>query len=309
MKGKSLFLVIVFSIFCLASFGQVEKSLKRKVAIGRFSNETQYAKSVFYDKDNDPMGKQASDILSAKLASSGKFLLIERQDYDKIVAELEKNGGMSQQIGADYIIIGSITEFGRKTIGTQKVFSNSKKQIVEAGVNLRLVDVSTGMVIYSEEAKGEAETENKKVMGLGKSADYDATLSDKAISAAITKLVENVINKCMDKPWKAYILSVEDGVYFVSGGVRKDFSSLKGQVEKLEFETGDEFAVMQKGKQVKNPQTGLMIELPGKVVGKIRIEQTLGDTPQDEVAMASLVEGTIDANALDKYYVTELKKD
>lgn len=52
-----------------------------------------------------------------------------------------------------------------------------------------------------------------------------------------------------------------------------------------------------------------MIELPGKVVGKIRIEQTLGDTPQDEVAMASLVEGTIDANALDKYYVTELKKD
>ena len=297
MKGKSLFLVIDFSIFCLASFGQVEKSLKRKVAIGRFSIETQYAKSVFYDKDNDPMGKQASDILSAKLASSGKFLLIERQDYDKIVAELEKNGGMSQQIGADYIIIGSITEFGRKTIGTQKVFSNSKKQIVEAGVNLRLVDVSTGMVIYSEEAKGEAETENKKVMGLGKSADYDATLSDKAISAAITKLVENVINKCMDKPWKAYILSVEDGVYFVSGGASQG------------IETGDEFAVMQKGKQVKNPQTGLMIELPGKVVGKIRIEQTLGDTPQDEVAMASLVEGTIDANALDKYYVTELKKD
>ena len=119
----------------------------------------------------------------------------------------------------------------------------------------------------------------------------------KAISAAITKLVENVINKCMDKPWKAYILSVEDGVYFVSGGASQG------------IETGDEFAVMQKGKQVKNPQTGLMIELPGKVVGKIRIEQTLGDTPQDEVAMASLVEGTIDANALDKYYVTELKKD
>ena len=101
----------------------------------------------------------------------------------------------------------------------------------------------------------------------------------------------------MDKPWKAYILSVEDGVYFVSGGASQW------------IETGDEFAVMQKSKQVKNPQTGLMIELPGKVVGKIRIEQTLGDTPQDEVAMASLVEGTIDANALDKYYVTELKKD
>ena len=33
--------------------------LKRKVAIGRFTNETQYAKGIFYDKENDPMGKQA----------------------------------------------------------------------------------------------------------------------------------------------------------------------------------------------------------------------------------------------------------
>ena len=31
--------------------------IKRKVAIGRFSNETQYAKGIFYDKENDPMGK------------------------------------------------------------------------------------------------------------------------------------------------------------------------------------------------------------------------------------------------------------
>ncbi len=31
--------------------------LKRKVAIGRFSNETQYAKGIFYDKENDPMGE------------------------------------------------------------------------------------------------------------------------------------------------------------------------------------------------------------------------------------------------------------
>ena len=42
------------------------KTIKRKVAIGRFSNETTYGKGLFYDKKNDPMGKQALDILSAK---------------------------------------------------------------------------------------------------------------------------------------------------------------------------------------------------------------------------------------------------
>lgn len=167
--------------------------------------------------------------------------------------------------------------------------------MVEAGVNLRLVDVSTGLVIYSGEAQGEAETEDRRVMGLGKTADYDATLADKAITAAITKLVENVINKCMDNPWKAYILSVEDGSYIISGGATQG------------IQAGDVFAVIQKGKKVKNPQTGIMIELPGKPVGKIKIDQVLGSTPQDEVSLAEMTEGSIDTTALDKYYITELK--
>ena len=274
-------------------YSQQNKVLKRKVAIGRFSNETQYAKSIFYDKDNDPMGKQASDILSSRLAASDNFLLIERQDFDKVVAELNTGGGVSQKIGADYLIIGSITEFGRKTVGTQKVFSNSKEQIVEAAVTIRIVDVSTGLTIYGGEARGEATAENKKVMGLGKTADFDATLSDKAISAAITKLVENIMNKCLDKPWKAYLLSVEDDTYIISGGATQGIKA------------GDEFSVVRKGKSVKNPQTGLLIELPGKVVATLKITQTLGDTPQDEVSIASVIDGNIDVNLIDKYYITE----
>ncbi len=273
---------------------QSAKTLKRKVAIGRFSNETQYSKSVFYDKENDPMGKQASDILAAKLAASDKFLLIERQDFDKIVAELNTGGGVSQKIGADYLIIGSITEYGRKTIGTQKMFNSSKKQVVEAGVNLRLVDVSTGLVIYSGEAKGEAETVDKRTLGLGTTADFDATLSDKAITAAISKLVEHVINKCMDKEWKAYLLSVEEGSYIISGGKSQG------------VEEGDVFAIMQKGRKVKNPQTGILVELPGKMVAKIRIDQLFGSTQEEEIAFGTLLEGTIDEKKLENYYITEL---
>ena len=119
--------------------------LKRKVAISSFSNETQYAKGVFYDKENDPIAKQALDILSTKLASSGKFLLLERQDVDKIEKEMklsDKNG--LSLVGADYLIIGSVTEYGRKNIGDVNAFSRTKTQTVHAGVSIRLVDISTG---------------------------------------------------------------------------------------------------------------------------------------------------------------------
>ncbi len=35
--------------------------LKRKVAIGRFTNETRYGQSFFVDKNSDKIGKQAMD--------------------------------------------------------------------------------------------------------------------------------------------------------------------------------------------------------------------------------------------------------
>jgi len=276
---------------------QEEQVLKRKVAIARFSNETEYAKGVFYDKANDPVGKQAVDILSTKLASTNKFILLERQDMDKILEEMKIAGNEGfQKVGADYIIIGSITEFGRKNVGDVNAFSRTKTQTVQAGVSIRLVDVSTGQIIYSEEAKGEAETMNKTVMGFGERTDYDATLSDKAISAAISKLVENIINNCMDRPWKSYFLSYDENGIIISGG--------KSQGLKV----GDVYDVVEKGKSVKNPQTGMMMELPGKSVGKIKIDFTGGDNPQSEFSTVSFTDGGIDKQTLSNYYIKEFSK-
>ena len=287
---KKLLSVLLALMVALPMAAQGERTIKRKVAIGRFSNETQYAKGLFYDKENDPMRKQALDILSSKLAASGKFILLEREDLDILVSEAGE--GMNK-IGADYIILGSITEFGRKTEGEQRVFSSTKTQTVEAAVSIRLVEASTGLIIYSDEAKGYAETSSKQTMGIGGTAGYDATLSDKAISAALSQLVENIINKCMDKPWKSYILSVEDGTYIISGGASQ------GLV------TGDKFNVYKKGKVVKNPQTGMDVELPGTKIGEITILSSFGDTPETELSFCSYEGEILDVENLMNYYIMD----
>lgn len=289
-KLKLILTALMAALVLLPAYAQDEKTIKRKVAIGRFSNETQYGKGLFYDKENDPLRKQAMDILSSKLAASGKFILLERDDLDIIVAEA---GNAMNKINADYIILGSITEYGRKTEGEQKVFSSSKTQTVEAGVSIRLVDVSTGMIIYSDEAKGFAETTAKKTLGVGGTAGFDATLSDKAISAALSQLVENIINKCMDKPWKSYFLSIEDGTYIISGGTSQGLSS------------GDKFTVYKKGKVVRNPQTGIDIELPGTKTGTVTVIQSLGDTPETEISMCSYEGETIEIDQIANYYISD----
>ncbi len=270
-----------------------EKGLKRKVAIARFSNETKYGQGFLTDSNNDRIGKQAMDILSTRLASTEKFILLERADLDKIDAELKIGGLASLNIPADYLIVGSVSEFGRKNVSKVGVFSRVKKQMAFATVNVRLVDVNTGQIIYSEEGSGEAFSEAGTVMGVGSKAGHDSSLNDQAISAAISKLVNNLIENLLDKPWRAYILSYEDGSYIISGGASQGIS------------TGDQFTVFKKGKAVKNPQTNMLIELPGKAVGTITVAATVGETQGNEVSICASADGQLPVAQFDQYYVQE----
>lgn len=287
---KNLFIAFLLVLFVLPVSAQTERTIKRKVAIGRFSNETQYGKGMFYDKENNPMGKQAMDILSSKLAASGKFILLERGDMDLLVAE---SGDKMEKIGADYIIVGSITQFGRKTEGKEQVFSSTKSQVVEAGVSVRLVETATGLIVYSDEAKGYAETTTKTTLGIGGTAGFDASLSDKAISAALSQLVDNIIDKCMDTPWRSFLLDGEDGTYIMSGGASQG------------IRPSDKFVVYKRGKTVTNPQTGMKVELPGTAIGEVTVTSTFGNTVENEMSYCTYTGQELDNEDLSKYYIME----
>ena len=48
------------------------------------------------------------------------------------------------------------------------------------------------------------------------------------------------------------------------------------------------FNIMTNGKKVKNPQTGVMITLPGKQVGTVKVIATGGDTPETEYSFVEV---------------------
>jgi curli biogenesis system outer membrane secretion channel CsgG len=270
-----------------------ERSLKRKVAIARFSNETKYGQGFFYDANDDRLGKQAMDILSAKLSSTGKFIMLERVDISFLSREKEMGQITEMNIPAEYLIVGSVSEFGRKATSDVGVFSRNKKQTAHAKVNIRLVDVRTGMIVYSEESDGEATSEAETVMGLGSTAEYDASLNDKVISAAISKLVNNIIERLLDNTWKSYILSYEDNSYIIAGG------NLQGIRE------GDIFPVYQRGKKVFNPQAKTEIELPGKQIGQLRVVSVLPGDVNTEVSVCERYSGDLPIGDFEDYYIQE----
>lgn len=270
-----------------------QKGLKRKVAIARFTNETRHGSSFLLDEDNDRVGKQASDILAARLVESGRFIMLERQDLGKIEDERDLANVSSKIIGADYLIVGSVSEFGRTAVSEVGIFSRNKKQRAKAVVNVRLIDVSNGQIIFSEEGTGEALSEANRVFGVGAAAGYDSELDDKALSAAISKLISNLIENLLDKPWVAYILDNQQGQITISGGKSQGIKQ------------GDELRIMKRGKIVENKQTGIMIELPGTEIARLRIVALAGEG-NNEVSIGEISSGDISGVPGDQLIVQEL---
>lgn len=258
-------------------------TLKRKVAIGRFTNESRLANSFLNEGSGtkERMSRAATDILSAKLASTKRFLLIERVDDVSISNEQQISNIESYKIPADYLILGSISEFGRKTSGDVGLIDRTKKQTATAKVTLRIVDTRTGMIIFGEEGSGEASSEVGTVLGMGSTAGYDDTLTDKAIDAAISSVLQNLINKLANDPWRSYVLSAEGSEVIISGGAMQGIKS------------GDVYKVYRRGKKVLNPQTNIPIELPGKQIATIRIDETIPGNELTEVSRAQVMSGNI----------------
>ena len=108
------------------------------------------------DDENDPLGKQVSDILAGRLVESDRFLVFERPDINKLKAESALSGQALDIVGVDTMIFGSLTEFGHSTTGKKGFMSSTKKQTAEASVELRLVDVKTGHVFFTAKGTGTA---------------------------------------------------------------------------------------------------------------------------------------------------------
>ena len=80
------------------------------------TNETNYGRSLLRDQHDDPLGKQVTDLMSKALTESGAYLVFERPDITKVLAESKLTDTKLNLIGVDALIIGSLTEFGRKTL-------------------------------------------------------------------------------------------------------------------------------------------------------------------------------------------------
>ncbi len=268
---------------------------KRKVAVGRFTNETNYGRSLLNDDQLDRIGKQASDMLGSRLVMSGQFIVLERPDLNKVEKE-QALAGVAGLVGADTLIMGAVTEFGRSVGGKVGFLSSTKVQLAKAKVDVRLVDVKTGHAYFSATGAGEATTEVGEVAGFGGRSDYDATRNDRAIAAAISDVIDRLVSKLGDRPWRTDILEVQGAQVFVSGGRSQG------------LKPGDQLAVMRAGQLVKSAQSGFDVSLPPTLVATLQVVSNFGETETNEGSVCQVTSGTVDRAELPRLFVVAAQK-
>lgn len=165
------------------------------IAVGKFDNRSSFMRGIFSD-GVDRLGSQSKTILISHLQGTNRFNVLDRDNMAEIKQESEYKKQAQNIKGADFVITGDVTEFGRKEVGDQQLFGimgRGKTQVAYAKVSLNVVNIATSEVVYSAQGAGEYSLSNREVLGFGGTASYDATLNGKVLDLAMREAVERLV--------------------------------------------------------------------------------------------------------------------
>jgi curli biogenesis system outer membrane secretion channel CsgG len=261
--------------------------LKKRIGIG-----------VFQDRSGsgyNHLGSGVADMLSTALVKSGKFIVVERQDLDRVLSEqkLGESGLVTEQtapklgklLGAELFVIGSITECGTKEGnigGNIPLFGGSvTKKTARTVVDVRLVNTTTGEVIAAETKEGSESTTGVSVryedIDFNNTSRWNDTDIGKATREAINGVVELITENMEKIPWSGKILKVNtDGTLLMKPGSEGNVS------------VGDEFDIFRVGEDIKDPDTGLSLGAEETKIGHVKVTD---DMLKGKAAKAKIIEG------------------
>lgn len=236
--------------------------------------------------------KGVSDLLTNRLAQNGTFIVVERSRINQILAEQNLVAGgriepataaqIGRLLGADVVIIGSITQFhveqtqSATNIGFFGIATASVQQRADVKLAARLVNTATGEVLAVAEGAGTAEHESGgvTVSGIGSVKVTDAR--DKLLVAAVEQAVKQVVEGIVQQePTIAALPPLLPDVIAIVADVSPGRVVLnKGAKDGLR--PGMVMSVERVVKEIKDPQTGQVLRKDTQPVGRVQLTEVDG---------------------------------
>lgn len=213
---------------------------KRKVVIAEFKNQTRFG--------SRRLGNNLTDVITTELVKSNRFIVLEREDLDKVMQEINFSNTLGQgQLAserkfqdADYIITGAITKYSVNTTGNKGIISSSKTQRAEISFDMKMINVRTGEVVLSDQGEGVSDVKYGTTLGVGNTGGYDEGLEQEAFRAAAIDVMDNIITTVDKTPWMANVAKVSGNKLYINAGQKSNVEidtklGVYKQGEKIEF--------------------------------------------------------------------------
>jgi curli biogenesis system outer membrane secretion channel CsgG len=248
---------------------------KKRIAVTKFENKV----TGIYG--NWRLGEGFAEMLTTELMNTGRFIVVERQALQDVVGEQElgQTGLVKQEsaakvgelLGAQVIVRGVVSEFslaesgGGGGIGIAGFRLGGKSSNAHVGVDIRLIDTTSGQVLYSHNAAGHAESSS---VGVGVSrgiVDFGAegfkkTPLGQATREAISDCMNFIISKMESMPFSAKVIKVTgDNIYINAGS-------------NLNIRPGMTFRAYSVGEAIVDPDTNLVLGQDEKMVGVVEVK-------------------------------------
>ena len=188
----------------VASVAVIYNGVRVPIAVGKFDNRSSYMRGIF-SSGVDRLGGQAKTILITHLQQTNRFTVLDRDNMGEIAQEAAIKGQAQKLKGADFVVTGDVTEFGRKETGDRQLFGilgRGKTQVAYAKVNLNIVNINTSEVVYSTQGAGEYTLSNREIIGFGGTASYDSTLNGKVLDLAMREAINRLVDGINAGAWK-----------------------------------------------------------------------------------------------------------
>jgi len=143
----------------------------------------------------------AQDVFVTELVKSGKFRVIDREQLAALMQE--KNMSIAGDIdtataieagrllGCQYFLAGAVTEYGNTNVGGRGFGISAGKKKFVAAMNARIIDTTTGEIVWADEARDEESSVKVSVFGVGGGVD-DSRMFDKVMKPVIQQLVASI---------------------------------------------------------------------------------------------------------------------
>jgi len=143
----------------------------------------------------------AQDVFVTELVKGGKFRVIDREQLAALMQE--KNMSLAGDIdpasaieagkllGCQYFLTGAVTEFGNTDVGGHGFGVSAGKRKFVAAMNARIIDTTTGEIVWADEASAEESSVKVSVFGVGGGVD-DSRMFDKVMKPVIQQLTASI---------------------------------------------------------------------------------------------------------------------